>query len=109
MIRDRFNSCVRCPRFRGGCLEQFSDTLKDRSQRWHAWINDRQSTCPLGKWGVIARNPTISAHREWTPDQASRGLGDTIAKGTHQLGIKQCKGCRKRQERANELISYKTA
>ncbi len=36
----------------------------------------------------------------------SRGIGDTIARVTHALGIKTCGGCSERQEKLNELIPY---
>jgi hypothetical protein len=49
-------------------------------------------TCPLGKpWGWQA---------------PSRGLGDTIAKVTRALGIKECGGCKKRKEALNRLVPY---
>jgi len=38
---------------------------------------------------------------------ASRGLGDTVAKLTRKLGIKPCGGCKKRQELLNRLVPYK--
>tara|TARA_R100000808_G_C2142357_1_gene150139 strand:- start:1043 stop:1306 length:264 start_codon:yes stop_codon:yes gene_type:complete len=34
------------------------------------------------------------------------GLGDTIAKATKAVGIKPCKGCRKRQAKLNRLVPY---
>lgn len=37
----------------------------------------------------------------------SRGLGDTIAKMTKAIGIKQCSGCKKRQRWLNEKIPFK--
>lgn len=49
----------------------------------------------------------IAAHIDaWTPEQASRGLGDTVAKITTKLGIKPCGGCKKRQKVLNKLIPY---
>tara|TARA_X000001388_G_C2229771_1_gene122676 strand:+ start:1330 stop:1833 length:504 start_codon:yes stop_codon:yes gene_type:complete len=36
----------------------------------------------------------------------SRGLGDTIAKITHKLGIKQCKSCKRRQKQLNRKFRY---
>lgn len=55
--------------------------------------------CPHGKpWGYAD---------EWTPDQPSRGLGDTIAKVTHAVGIKPCGGCKERQADANERWPYR--
>lgn len=44
--------------------------------------------------------------RAWTPDQPSRGLGDSIAKLTHAVGIKPCRGCKKRQAGINKLVPY---
>jgi hypothetical protein len=37
----------------------------------------------------------------------SVGLGDTIAKVTKRLGIKQCGGCKKRQKILNKALPYK--
>lgn len=37
----------------------------------------------------------------------SKGLGDTIKKVTDKLGIKQCGGCKRRQEKLNRLFPYK--
>jgi hypothetical protein len=41
--------------------------------------------------------------------QPSRGLGDTVAKITKAVGIKQTPGCgcAKRQEALNKLVPYK--
>ena len=36
-----------------------------------------------------------------------KGLGDTIKKVTDKLGIKQCGGCKKRQDALNRLVPYK--
>jgi len=36
----------------------------------------------------------------------SRGLGDSIKKVTSALGIKQCGGCKRRQEKLNRLFPY---
>jgi hypothetical protein len=55
--------------------------------------------CPLGKaWGCCT---------EWTPDQPSRGLGDTVAKITSAVGIKPCGGCKDRQATLNKRVPYK--
>ncbi len=43
----------------------------------------------------------------WTPDQPSRGFGDTIAKMTSAVGIKPCGGCKKRQAALNKAVPYK--
>lgn len=37
----------------------------------------------------------------------SRGLGDTLAKAFAALGIKPCGGCKERQNKLNEWISYR--
>jgi len=39
--------------------------------------------------------------------QQSKGLGDTIKKITDKMGVKQCGGCRKRQNKLNRLFPYK--
>ncbi len=36
-----------------------------------------------------------------------RGLGDTIKNVTERVGIRQCGGCKKRQEKLNKLFPYK--
>ena len=51
------------------------------------------------------------AQEEWEELQQkhakpSKGLGDTIKKVTDKLGIKQCGGCKKRQEKLNRLFPY---
>lgn len=43
----------------------------------------------------------------WDPSQPSRGLGDTIAKATHAVGIAPCGGCTKRQEWLNRVVPYR--
>ena len=40
-------------------------------------------------------------------EKRSKGLGDSIKKVTEKLGIKQCGGCKKRQENLNRLFPYK--
>jgi len=35
-----------------------------------------------------------------------RGLGDTISKVTRKMGIKPCKGCKKRRALLNKLFPY---
>jgi hypothetical protein len=37
-----------------------------------------------------------------------RGLGDAIATVTDALGIEQCDGCKKRQDKLNKLIPFGT-
>jgi hypothetical protein len=37
----------------------------------------------------------------------SKGLGDTIKRITEKIGIKQCGGCKKRQDALNRLVPYK--
>jgi len=43
----------------------------------------------------------------WTPDKTSRGLGDTVAKITSAVGIKPCGGCKKRQQKLNQVFPYR--
>ena len=35
-----------------------------------------------------------------------KGLGDTVKRATEKLGVKPCGGCKKRQEKLNEMFSY---
>lgn len=37
-----------------------------------------------------------------------KGLGDVVATVTDALGIEQCEGCKKRQEKLNKLIPFGT-
>ena len=36
----------------------------------------------------------------------SKGLGDTIKKITNAVGVRQCGGCKKRQNKLNKLFPY---
>lgn len=53
--------------------------------------------------------PEIKKYREQRLKEIeeSKGLGDTVKKVTEKLGIKQCGGCKKRQEKLNRLFPYK--
>ena len=44
--------------------------------------------------------------RRLAKNPESKGLGDTIKKVTDKLGISQCGGCKKRQEKLNRLFPY---
>jgi hypothetical protein len=44
---------------------------------------------------------------QWTSKDKSRGVGDTIAKTTHAIGVKPCRGCKDRQEKLNKMFPYK--
>ena len=69
--------------------------------------DDGRYTLPCcGARVYYAENGITCRCREWTEDQQSRGLGDTIAKVTHRVGIKRCEGCRKRQKKLNDLVPY---
>lgn len=72
----------------------------------------------LGQWagggnfeqdylGWLAEQTEGERDNQWTPAQASRGFGDTIAKITTAIGIKPCGGCKGRQKTLNKLIPYK--
>lgn len=39
--------------------------------------------------------------------EKSKGLGDTVKKMAEAVGIRQCRGCKKRQEKLNKLFPYK--
>lgn len=55
------------------------------------------------------KDPEDVKLRKPVPALTSKGLGDTIKKVTDKLGIKQCGGCKKRQEALNRLVPYKKA
>lgn len=47
----------------------------------------------------------------WDPSMASRGLGDSVAKGIKRATfglVKPCNGCGKRQAKLNKLLKYKS-
>lgn len=73
------------------------------------------SDCDLGTTG---RGPCVHCGftadindplpiRHTCPKKPSEGLGDTIAKVTTAIGIKPCKGCKKRQAKLNKLFPYR--
>jgi hypothetical protein len=50
------------------------------------------------------------APQEWTPDMASRGLGDTVSKAINKATfglVKPCGGCKNRQAALNKMKPYK--
>jgi hypothetical protein len=55
------------------------------------------------------KKPVIFTPNLSHEDHKSKGLGDTIKKVTDKLGIKQCGGCKKRQDALNRLVPYKKA
>jgi len=57
--------------------------------RTHSWANEAAS----GGWSADIGDD-------------SRGVGDSVAKLTHALGIEQCNGCRQRQMLLNALLPY---
>lgn len=73
-----------------------------------------QGLPPLERSTVQSRSP----ESQWNPSQPSRGLGDTIAKVTHAIGLdvvaesiakavtgKGC-GCKRRQAALNAAVPY---
>lgn len=52
--------------------------------------------CPFGRGEVGA----------YIPPPKSKGVGDTVAKVTHALGIEQCPPCKERQADWNALLPY---
>lgn len=63
--------------------------------------------CPRKGCGWVYPIKSDKPPRRNCPKAPSRGLGDTIAKITRFLRIRQCGGCKKRQKKLNELVSYK--
>ena len=60
---------------------------------------------------LMSRPPTVGTRILKTPSPVpqpqSRGLGDTVAKVTHAMGIKPCGGCKQRQEYLNKAFPYR--
>ena len=69
-------------------------------------IEDDVVKCPICNWerpaALFHGKPVVRR----CPAAKSRGLGDTIAKMTHGLGIKKCGNCAKRQAALNRLFPY---
>ena len=59
-----------------------------------------------GKRSILSNDVSIDGNI-YTHD-ISKGLGDTIAKITKAVGIKPCGGCKKRQEKLNKAMPYKS-
>lgn len=76
------------------------------------------------QWGLSEhQRQTVqdgSPERQWNPSQPSRGLGDTVAKFTHAIGLdvaaesiaravtgKPC-GCKQRQAALNSAVPYRS-
>lgn len=60
-----------------------------------------------GQWerkGLVIDSKTYDDLRE--KFGFSRGLGDTVAKVTKAMGLRPCRGCRKRQAKLNQLLPY---
>lgn len=55
---------------------------------------------------VFSKHINNKAQPEYQKNK-SVGFGDTIAKITKRLGIKQCGGCKKRQKILNKALPYK--
>jgi hypothetical protein len=62
-------------------------------------IKENEFACPYGiAWDAPAQPPRLPP---------LRGLGDVVARVTSAIGIKPCGGCKKRQQKLNELVSFK--
>ena len=62
-------------------------------------------TCP--QCGYVYPRPSDKPPRKNCSKAPFRGLGDTIAKITHAIGIKPCGGCKKRQAALNRMFPYR--
>ena len=70
-------------------------------------IKENEFACPYGvPWDATAQpSRSVSAPLNRPP---LRGLGDVVAGITSAFGIKPCGGCKKRQQKLNELVPFKT-
>lgn len=87
-------ACHRCLYRQAGCAGPCVCTIDGRDIIDHATAGD----CPKGfhAQGVDSPSP-----------QPSRGLGDTIAKITHAVGIEPCGGCERRRQILNRMAPYR--
>tara|TARA_R110002167_G_scaffold308154_1_gene512900 strand:- start:600 stop:872 length:273 start_codon:yes stop_codon:yes gene_type:complete len=73
-------------------------------------LRDHQKECAEKRAALLkemAELERAASIERLTKKKLSTGLGDTIKKVTNALGVKQCGGCKKRQEKLNRLFPYK--
>lgn len=70
---------------------------------------DDHNNYQCSRCGQVVKNVKVLPIRAncGPQDQASRGLGDTIAKITSAVGIQPCGGCQQRQEALNRMFPYR--
>jgi hypothetical protein len=80
--------------------------LEEELKKLQLEYNDRRKAI-LQKMSEVDTAEHNKRLEELTNRQKSKGLGDTIKKVTNAMGIKQCGGCKRRQEKLNRLFPYK--
>lgn len=63
-------------------------------------VKDNLYKCEICNYEIISQSNKI--FRECK----SKGMGDTISRITHALGITKCGGCGQRQEILNQMFPY---
>jgi hypothetical protein len=78
--------------------ERYSNALKKE-------VEDRKNK--VSEQVISNPEPEIECSEECNEILKSRGLGDTISKITHAMGIPECEGCTYRKEKLNKIFPYK--
>ena len=103
-----FYQAARCPE-RINCVACRCGDMTELSRRYG--LRD-DFACPFGVTQQSLRDGALFAAAPPEPPlpqatrQNWRGLGDVIASATKAVGIKPCGGCRKRQEKLNQLVPF---
>lgn len=89
-------------------LDRFPEHEAQLREHAEQWVHDgRTAQLEKSVWEAIRDGRTVSESHPPT-NRRSRGLGDTIAKATKAVGIKPCGGCKRRAEKLNKLMPYKS-
>ena len=95
-------------------MERFTDSVHCTSGAHCGTCRDREGGRAWRRqiaaaFGLSSVNWLCPQDKPWGYKQPSRGLGDTVAKIIKRVTrgrVKPCGGCRKRQQRLNELVPY---
>ena len=55
-----------------------------------------------GEWVELTDEAAATIRREYR----MRGLGDAVARVTGAVGVRPCAGCKRRQQKLNELVPF---
>lgn len=81
---------------------QWSSVHRSAWRKKYQGVPENGAACLIGKEWKKSIPITISAKK------SMRGLGDVVAAVTKAVGIKQCRACKKRQEKLNKIVPFKS-